>query len=261
MKFKNRISVFLFFYSCEAQFLSQPKQLSAGAKFQSERLEFEDGLGSTPFVLDSGEAYRDQQTINAARNVGQFYILRREPEKPKVKQLTSFKTVTQPRPTLRVEFVHSDTRYSTKPVYQSDREIFDFTDSRFIRPFQENKVNYPTLDENVQNNLENIEIKPSTSGLNFIPQSNFGAITQFSSEPTNFQGESVILRSHTGKTDSILFDNYDTGVLPPLGPFSSNTLAAHQVPVFQDETIQPISNDVRSIELGPGPGIQAFVQL
>ena len=82
----------------------------------------------------------------------------------------SFKTVTQPRPTLRVEFVHSDTRYSTKPVYQSDREIFDFTDSRFIRPFEENKVNYPTLDENVQNNLENIQIKPSTSGLNFIPQ-------------------------------------------------------------------------------------------
>ena len=40
------------------------------------------------------------------------------------------------------------------------------------------------------------------------------------------------MSSHTGKTDSILFDNYDTGVLPPLGPFSSNTLA-DQVPVFQ----------------------------
>ena len=63
-------------------------------------------------------------------------------------------------------------------------------------------------------------------------QPNFGIITQFSSEPTKFQGESVILSSHTGNTDSILFDNYDTGVLPPLGPFSSNTLA-DQVPVFQ----------------------------
>ena len=59
-------------------------------------------------------------------------------------------------------------------------------------------------------------------------QSNYGIIPQFSSEPTKFQGESII----TGKTDSILFDNYDTGVLPPLGPFSSNTLA-DQVPVFQ----------------------------
>ena len=31
------------------------------------------------------------------------------------------------------------------PVYQTDREIFDFTDSRFIKPFPENQAHYPLL--------------------------------------------------------------------------------------------------------------------
>ena len=31
------------------------------------------------------------------------------------------------------------------PVYQTDREIFDFTDSRFIKPFPENLANYPLI--------------------------------------------------------------------------------------------------------------------
>ena len=40
---------------------------------------------------------------------------------------------------------HSDGGYSKKSVYKSDREIFDFTDSRFIRPYDDNGINYPTF--------------------------------------------------------------------------------------------------------------------
>ena len=39
-----------------------------------------------------------------------------------------------PTPSLHVE-----------PVYLPDREIFDFTDSRFIKPFPENLANYPLV--------------------------------------------------------------------------------------------------------------------
>ena len=42
------------------------------------------------------------------------------------------------------KFAHSPS-LQVKPVYLPDREIFDFTDSRFIKPFPENLANYPLV--------------------------------------------------------------------------------------------------------------------
>ena len=47
-------------------------------------------------------------------------------------------SVTPPR-------FHHTPALQVTPVYQTDREIFDFTDSRFIKPFPENLVNYPLI--------------------------------------------------------------------------------------------------------------------
>lgn len=42
------------------------------------------------------------------------------------------------------KFAHTPS-LQVKPVYLPDREIFDFTDSRFIKPFPENLANYPLV--------------------------------------------------------------------------------------------------------------------
>ena len=42
------------------------------------------------------------------------------------------------------KFAHTPSLH-VEPVYLPDREIFDFTDSRFIKPFPENLANYPLV--------------------------------------------------------------------------------------------------------------------
>ena len=65
---------FLCFYAASAQIISRPLNDNT----LQETLQFEDQLESRPFVLESGENYRDMLTITAARNVGQFYQIRNQ---------------------------------------------------------------------------------------------------------------------------------------------------------------------------------------
>merc|ERR1711970_212806 len=75
----------------------------------------------TPFILSTGEFYRDMLTIEAARSVANFARI----QKPKI----------PPR------FIPSK---NVKPgVFQDENQIFDFTASRFLNPPEENKQNHP----------------------------------------------------------------------------------------------------------------------
>ena len=64
-------SIFLLFYSlCVAQ------ELEAGDNDLEAVFRLEDELEARPFVLASGERYRDLLTITAARNVAEFGVIR-----------------------------------------------------------------------------------------------------------------------------------------------------------------------------------------
>lgn len=70
------LSIFLLFYSAiglEAR--AQDLGASAGNNLESV-FRLEDELEARPFVLETGERYRDLLTITAARNVGEFGIIR-----------------------------------------------------------------------------------------------------------------------------------------------------------------------------------------
>ena len=57
---------------------------------------------------------------------------------------------------------HHTPALEVEPVYQTDREIFDFTDSRFIKPFPENLANYPWILRS-SNDVSNLLAPPSPS--------------------------------------------------------------------------------------------------
>ena len=64
-------SIFLLFYSlCVAQ------ELEAGDNDLEAVFRLEDELEARPFLLASGERYRDLLTITAARNVAEFGVIR-----------------------------------------------------------------------------------------------------------------------------------------------------------------------------------------
>ena len=66
-----------------------------------------------------------------------------------------------------------------RPTYQSDREIFDFTDSRFIEPPADNVRNYPTLSS------QEIVVDNSVSGYGYNQPSPTNY--QYQSFPTSYQ--------------------------------------------------------------------------
>ena len=119
---------------------------------RDNQLQLENDLSATPFHLASGEVYRDLLTITAARSVGQFGVARNRTSqkifKPRYqnafneKRMTTLNNCRVSHQRLKAS-PKFEQRYHSEPVYQSDREIFDFTDSRFIQPFPENSVNYP----------------------------------------------------------------------------------------------------------------------
>ena len=64
-------SIFLLFYSlCVAQ------ELEAGDNDLEAVFRLEDELEARPFLLASGERYRDLLTVTAARNVAEFGVIR-----------------------------------------------------------------------------------------------------------------------------------------------------------------------------------------
>merc|ERR1712032_181243 len=120
----------------------------------------EDDLEARPFLLASGERYRDLLTITAARNVGEFGVIRSHEHSRPLKQSSqlhhsSHVAASPPK-------FHHTPALEVEPVYQTDREIFDFTDSRFIKPFPENLANYPWILRS-SNDVSNLLAPPSSS--------------------------------------------------------------------------------------------------
>ena len=108
----------------------------------------------TPFVLDSGEFYRDLLTIEASKSVAKFakvqktvnvdpknFLLKSNKIPPRFIQLKNF------------SFGH----------FQGDNEIFDFTDSRFLNPPEENRQNRPIV--NTKNILKTFPLPVAASPL------------------------------------------------------------------------------------------------
>ena len=67
--------IFLLFYSINVM-EAKPQGIEAGEPDLEAVFKLEDELEASPFLLESGERYRDLLTITAARNVGQFGVIR-----------------------------------------------------------------------------------------------------------------------------------------------------------------------------------------
>ena len=137
-----QVPIFLLFYLKGT--LSRPQKFGLDSNSLQDTFALEDDLASRPFILESGESYRDLLTITAAQNVALVEIIRNRTEPKSLKPVNS-KLFKKPSPKFQQKVSH----LSPEPVYLTDREIFDFTDSRFIRPFQENIANYPIFVDSV----------------------------------------------------------------------------------------------------------------
>ena len=69
------LSLFLLFY-CLCGLEARAQEIKAAANDLEAVFRLEDELEARPFLLESGEKYRDLLTITAARNVGEFGIIR-----------------------------------------------------------------------------------------------------------------------------------------------------------------------------------------
>ena len=139
---KAQVPIFLLFYFRGSY--SRPQQFGVDSNFLDDTFAIEDDLASRPFILASGENYRDLLTITAAQNVALVELIRNRTEPKSLKPVNS-KLFRKPSP----KFQQTVTHLSPEPVYLTDREIFDFTDSRFIQPFPENIANFPIFVDSV----------------------------------------------------------------------------------------------------------------
>ena len=144
MKCLTEIPIFLLFYFTSQSSQKPQTDSSVSGNLLEDTFALEDDLASRPFMLESGEPYRDLLTITAARNVAilGLSINRTRPQTGKPHK-SSLRRKPSPK--------FSQGSYNPAPVYLTDREIFDFTDSRFIQPFPENIANYPFLVETSNN--------------------------------------------------------------------------------------------------------------
>ena len=103
-----------------------------------------DKLLRTPFILSSGEFYRDMLTIEAARSVADF-AQNQEPEN--ILQPQHFDGLAG----LKIPPRFIPSKNVGPGVFQDENDIFDFTASRFLNPPEENKQNHPIM--NIMNNF------------------------------------------------------------------------------------------------------------
>lgn len=73
------LSLFLLFYSlCGLE--ARAQEIEAAANDLEAVFRLEDDLEARPFLLETGERYRDLLTMTAARNVAEFGIIRSQEE-------------------------------------------------------------------------------------------------------------------------------------------------------------------------------------
>ena len=129
-------------------------------------------MARTPFILTSGELYRDLLTLETSKLAAQFA----KSYQPQVKQmarkhkmLSKMKKLMTPLP----NFI--ERRAFDKGIQKDDAEIFDFTDSRFVNPPTSNRQNFPLVKEEVPLAVPIVE---SSKPLQFID------MTHYSPAPT-----------------------------------------------------------------------------
>jgi len=100
-------------------------------------------MGKDPYVLKSGEPYRDILTVKASKTVAEFarrfqplkeYVIQKDKERQK--------QVYRSPP----NFIDRELGI-VKGNLQEDDEIFDFTDSRFINPPPDSVQNFPLVED------------------------------------------------------------------------------------------------------------------
>jgi len=94
---------------------------------------------SQPFILASGEPYRDVKTVSMAVKAAKF-AKSLAPGRHFYEPYTSDRISIQPK----IPTFYSSNKHFVGHMKQ-DEDIFDFTDSRLIQPSQENSHNHPLL--------------------------------------------------------------------------------------------------------------------
>ena len=92
---------------------------------------------TTPFLLSNGALYRDMQTIEASISVAKFAKMHKHDS---VKKPQGSEANPDTKPPKFIQFKNFTFGY-----HQNDNDIFDFTDSRFLNPPEENRQNRPII--------------------------------------------------------------------------------------------------------------------
>jgi len=127
-----------------------------GAEHLLESIDVNE-MSKKPFVLNSGELYRDILTVETSKLAAKFAKMFQMQVKQltrKHKRVSKFEKLRQPLP----NFIETHTL--DRGVPKSDEEIFDFTDSRFVEPPSQNKQNHPLVKESVVELPNSIQTNP-----------------------------------------------------------------------------------------------------
>ena len=99
-----------------------------------------------PYILDTGESYRDVLTLESSKLVGEIakrfqfsadHTARKNKEKIKLLEQSQVTPEYQTR------------RFHKKGILKNDGNIFDFTESRLVNPLPESRQNFPLINYDI----------------------------------------------------------------------------------------------------------------
>ena len=96
-----------------------------------------------PFILPSGEHYRDLLTVRTASLAAAFAVRFQAGVRSEARRRSRDNAVSSERTPV---FLKAISQLSRKGRIMPDEDIFDFTDSRFLNPPRENIRNHPTVE-------------------------------------------------------------------------------------------------------------------
>jgi len=110
------------------------------------------------FTLPEGQYYRDEETVQASKDVARF---------ARSYQVNADQSASQNRRYYTNQLTKTPRFYTRKAEQKgrklSDAEVFDFVDSRYVDPLPETKFNKP---------LEEVDVERTTSPTRLIPGQN-----------------------------------------------------------------------------------------
>jgi len=122
--------------------------------------------GSSPYLLPSGEPYRDMGTMSMAVTAGQFAKLQAQKQYHNNHPDNYYDRVSDYNDSYKVPKFYTSNRI-VPAVTKQDEDIFDFTDSRLIKPPAENVQNYPLVVEKANTANTGPDFKHQVLGNNF----------------------------------------------------------------------------------------------